>query len=180
MYCDETTLVAAIWDESDDQFRPPREVRIMWPERAPRELAAGAPAAVRSLYREASRAEHANALRGAAALYRAAVEELVEDRQAQGRDLYHRIEALADQGVDQDIVNDLHEARLLGNWSLHEGLEFSAEEVADVAELINDAVEILYVQPGRRQAMREARAQRRQQREDGRPRQEGPGGQPDA
>ncbi len=55
--------------------------------------------------------------------------------------------------------------RLAGNWSLHEGIEFTAEEVADVAQLIEDAVEILYVQPGRREAMRQARAERRQ-RED--------------
>ncbi len=163
-YCGRSVLVWFFYDDSDTQFRPYREARIVWPERAPRELPEQAPGAMRSLYREASRAENVGALRGAGALYRAAVEELVASQQAEGRDLYQRIEGLAARGVDQDIVTDLHEARLLGNWSLHEGVEFSAEEVADVADLIADAVEILYVQPARRDAMREARAARREGR----------------
>lgn len=155
-YCRKTTIARVVYPAGDEQFREPEAVEIIWPERPPRELPDEAPEAMRSLYRE-----DAGALRGAAALYRAAVEELVGDRNAAGRDLYARIEALAAQGVDQDLVRDLHEARLLGNWSLHEGLEFSAAEVADVADLIQDAVEVLYVQPARRQAMREAREQRR-------------------
>jgi hypothetical protein len=125
------------------------------------------PDAMRSLYREASRAESVGALRGAAALYRASVEELVADQNAQGATLYDRVEALVGEGVDDDLVRDLHEARLLGNWSMHEGLEFSAEEVADVASLIADAVHTLYVQPAQREAMRQAREARRQQREQG-------------
>jgi Domain of unknown function (DUF4145) len=85
----------------------------------------------------------------------------VRDRQAQGANLESRIDALEAQGVDADIVRDLHEARLTGNWSLHEGVEFTAEEVADLAQLIEDAVELLYVQPAYRDAMRQARAERR-------------------
>jgi len=139
----------------------PAEVIVAWPRRAPRELDATAPDELRSLYTEASTAEYAGALRGAAALYRAAVEELCSDQNAAGDNLMAKINDLATKGVDGSIVTDLHEARLLGNWSLHEGLEFSAEEVHDVAELIAEAVEVLYVHPAARQAMRDARKARR-------------------
>src|SRR4051794_30640604 len=56
-YCGQTTLVRATWDAAEEQSRPPREVRIVWPERAPRELPTEAAEAMRSLYREASVAE---------------------------------------------------------------------------------------------------------------------------
>jgi hypothetical protein len=151
---------------SDDQFHAPSNVALLWPVRAPRELPEAAREDIRSLFREASLAENAGALRGAAALYRATVEEIVDDFAAAGRNLYERIDSLRGRGVDEDIVRDLHEARLLGNWSLHEGLEFAANEVEDVARLIEDAVEILYVQPARRAEMRQARAQRRAAPED--------------
>jgi hypothetical protein len=166
-YCGKTTIVKFAYPAAvgEEQFREPESVTILLPDRAPRELPAEAPEAMRSLYREASQAESAGAMRGAAALYRAAVEELVTHRQAQGANLYEKIDALEEQGVDHDIVEDLHEARLLGNWSLHEGLEFSAEEVADVASLIADAVHTLYVQPAEREAMRQARQARREARE---------------
>jgi hypothetical protein len=129
---------------------------------------------MRSLFREASQAENVGALRAAGALYRAAVESLVEDQGVEGNDLYSRINGLEAKGVDPDLVRDLHEARLLGNWSLHEGLVFAPEEVQDVAQLLTDAVNILYVLPAARESMREARARRR---DEGR---EGPGGEPTA
>ncbi|MFD5921729.1 DUF4145 domain-containing protein [Kitasatospora sp. NPDC058201] len=96
-----------------------------------------------------------------AAMYRAAVEELCKDRGAEGPNLFKKIEDLVNRGVSREIVDDLHEARFLGNWSLHDGLEFSAEEVGDVAELITEAVHVLYVQPEERRAMRNARNARR-------------------
>ena len=134
---------------------------MAWPKRAPRELDSATPETVRSLYREASTTEVAGALRGAAALYRATVEELCRVQGATGGDLKQQIDDLATKGVSRAIVDDLHEARLLGNWSLHEGLSFDAEEVADVAGLIDEAVNILYVEPARRAAMRDARRARR-------------------
>jgi hypothetical protein len=105
--------------------------------------------------------ENAGAYRGAAALYRATVEELVADLGSTAGTLEVRLDALSQRNVDPDLVADLHEARLLGNWSLHEGVEFSKEEVADVAALITDAIHQLYVQPAQREAMKKARASRR-------------------
>jgi hypothetical protein len=155
-FCGQTAaLIFLVEYPRDGEFQV-TEVRQVWPEMPPRELPVQAPAQVRSLYREASLAEHAGALRGAAALLRAAVEELVRVRGASN------IDGLGAQGVDQDIVRDLHEARLMGNWSLHSGVVFASEEIEDVAILIRDAVHELYVEPARREAMRKAREDRRQ------------------
>jgi hypothetical protein len=139
------------------------EEERVWPPSEPRELPVTAPAEVRSLYAEGSRCESAQSYRGAAGMYRGAVERLCEDRGAAGKDLNQRINDLVNRGVTAEIVADLHEARLLGNWSLHDGLEFSAAEVADVAELIAEAVHVLYVEPAERARMRQARKDRRDQ-----------------
>jgi hypothetical protein len=140
-----------------------REIQVeiqVWPERQSRELHPSAPNGVRDLFAEGARAEAAEAYRAAGAMYRAAVEELCEDLGAAGNNLAKKINDLVNRGVTPEIMDDLHEARVLGNWSLHDGLEFSAEEVADVAELIAEAVHILYAQPEERRAMRDARKAR--------------------
>ena len=134
---------------------------LAWPARRPRELEEGVPEKVQSLFAEGSVAEQSGALRAAAALYRATVEEICADREAEGPKLFHKIEDLKNRGVDAGIVDDLHEARLMGNWTLHEGEPFAAEEVADVADLIVEATVVLYVQPAERARMRQARRARR-------------------
>ena len=50
---------------------------------------------------------------------------------------------------------------MLGNDSIHAGITYSEQEVADVAGLIEEAVLVLYVQPEQKRAMREARKARR-------------------
>ena len=124
------------------------------------ELPDAAPAPVRDCFAEASVCQQAGALRGAAVLYRAAVEELVKEQGATGGKLYDQIESLRTKLPD-DLVQDLHEARMLGNDSIHAGVTYSAHEVADVAGLIQEAVLVLYVQPAEKQAMRDARRSRR-------------------
>lgn len=165
--CDKSMIRLLVFGESNQQERDPQEVRGVYPDLPPRSLPAEAPESAASLFREASIAENAGALRGAAGLYRAAVEELVKDQGFTRGNLEEKIEALKTVGVDADIVTDLHEARLLGNWSLHEGVEFSPDEVGDVAELISDAVQMLYVEPAQRAAMRQARSARRAARRSG-------------
>jgi hypothetical protein len=149
------------YSEGESQFRYPSRIRVLVPDLKPRNLPAEAPQSVASLFCEASMCENAGAYRGAAALYRATVEELVADLGSTAGTLEVRLDALSQRNVDPDLVADLHEARLLGNWSLHEGVEFSKEEVADVAALITDAIHQLYVQPAQREAMKKARASRR-------------------
>lgn len=139
----------------------PLSIRLAVPERAPRELDVAVPETVRSLFREASVVEQCGALRAAGVMYRAAVEQLCKERGVPGNNLFDRIAALGTLGVDQEIIDASHEARLLGNWSIHDGIEFAADEVADVAELVVEAVNVLYVEPGRRDQMREARRRRR-------------------
>lgn len=162
MYCEKTITFLkhynAAGERSDDEVPG---MTVVWPRTPPRELDPSVPRAVASLFREASECENAGAFRGAAGLYRAAVEELCRDREAEGRDLFARIEDLGKRGLTQDIVANLHEARLLGNWSLDDGLEFAPEEVADVAELIDEACHILFVEPAERAALRTAREERR-------------------
>ncbi|WP_395157023.1 DUF4145 domain-containing protein [Ilumatobacter sp.] len=139
----------------------PDVIRQVVPDQSPREFDPSVPIAIRSLFSEASIAESEGAFRAAAVMYRAAVEQLCEDRNSSGKNLYDRIEDLQSQDVEEGIVTDLHEAGLLGNYSIHEGLTFSAEEVDDVAELIIEAVHALYVELARRKEMRDARKARR-------------------
>jgi hypothetical protein len=60
-------------------------------------------------------------------MYRATVEAVCHQRKAEGKDLFHKIDDLKNKGVADDIVEDLNQGRMLGNWSLHDGLEFSTE-----------------------------------------------------
>jgi hypothetical protein len=131
------------------------------PAESPRTLHESAPTEVRDLFAEASTCEKAKAFRAAGVMYRAAVEELVKEQGATGGTLWHKIESLKGS-LSDELVSDLHEARMLGNDSIHAGITYSAEEVADVAHLIEEAVLVLYVQPEEKRAMREARKARRE------------------
>ncbi|MGW0703340.1 DUF4145 domain-containing protein [Streptomyces sp. NPDC002867] len=170
--CEKTCVLFAYWGPDMSGWSDPptseelkkvkvRSVELMHPRQMPRELHRAAPDKMRGLFREGAQCEAVGAFRAAAGMYRAAVEELCADKQATGRNLVERIDDLASRGVPDEIVADLHEARLLGNWSLHDGLAFSSEEVADVALLIEEAVTVVYVQPEERAAMRAARKDRR-------------------
>lgn len=149
-------------DEPDKRSKAAVNYYLIWPPKSPRDLDPAAPEAVRSLYTEASLCEEAGALRGAAAMLRAAVEELCKERGATGRWLADKIEDLTNRGLSREVVDDLHQARTLGNWTMHDGVTFAADEVADVAELIAEAVTVIYVQPAQRAAMRAARKARQQ------------------
>ncbi|MFM9449157.1 DUF4145 domain-containing protein [Streptomyces acidiscabies] len=134
--------------------------RQLWPEPLPRELPADAPEMVRALYAEASRAESTGAYRLAGVGYRAVVEEICKDRGATGNTLYAKITDLANQGLPQDVVDAMHDARVVGNDSVHQGVEYAADEIADLAEILAEVVELLYVQPAKRKRMSDARAAR--------------------
>ncbi len=137
-----------------------RWTTMVSPAESPRSLHESAPERVKALFAEASTCEKAKAFRAAGVMYRATVEELVKDQKATGGTLYDKIESLKGTLTDE-LIKDLHEARMLGNDSIHAGIEYSAEEVEDVAHLIEEAVLVLYVQPEEKRAMREARKARR-------------------
>ncbi|MDT0545610.1 DUF4145 domain-containing protein [Streptomyces lonegramiae] len=132
------------------------------PEPQPRQISSDAPSLVREIFREAALAEAAGAYRLAGVGYRAVVEQIAKEQGATGSNLHNRITSLAAQGVPQNIVDAFHEARIVGNDAVHDGLAYSSEEIADIAELIDEAVFILYVQPAQRARMAAARAARRQ------------------
>ncbi|MEU9305933.1 DUF4145 domain-containing protein [Streptomyces sp. NPDC048269] len=121
------------------------------------------------MFAEAALAEAAGAHRLAGIGYRATVEQIVKERGATGNNLAQRILALSGVGVPQDVVDAFHEARFVGNDSAHDALAYSAEEIADIAELILEAVLVLYVQPAQRARMAQQRAARRASAKQGTP-----------
>jgi uncharacterized protein YecE (DUF72 family) len=70
------------------------------------------------------------------------------------------ITGLAERGLPQDVVDAMHEARVVGNDSIHHNLEYAADEIADLAKLIEEAAQILYVQSAERKRMAQARKAR--------------------
>ncbi|MDX3772262.1 MULTISPECIES: DUF4145 domain-containing protein [unclassified Streptomyces] len=137
------------------------DIEQVWPGRTPRELAPEAPETVREVFAEAALAEAAGAFRLAGIGYRATVEQIVKERGAVGKNLYERITGLKSLGATEEIVEAFHEARFVGNDAAHDALAYSTEEIADIAELINEAVLVLYVQPAQRAKMAAQRAARR-------------------
>lgn len=159
-HCQGHIVLLDHWVEGGDPDIPVLgERQMVYPKEMPRELPASAPEMVRSLYREASVCETAGALRAAGVLYRAATEEMVKDQGGTGRDLYAKIQSLAPK-VDEELLKDLHESRVMGNDSIHDGVEYAAEEVADIAELLQEATLVLYEQPAQKARMRQARLDR--------------------
>jgi hypothetical protein len=144
----------------DASTQTPLWRRQAWPERQPRDLPNDVPEMVRVLYAEASLAENAGTYRLAGVGYRAAVEEICKERGATGNTLWNKITDLEQKGLPSDVIAAMHEARVVGNDSVHHNVEYSAEEIADLAELITETTEILYVQPAQRRRMAEARKQR--------------------
>ncbi len=138
------------------------EAEQIFPRPEPRPLSSDIPPIVRSLVLEGAQCESHGLLRASAGMYRAAVEAMLTDLQVPAGRLFNRINKLVATRpeVDPDLADRLHEARALGNYSLHEGMEFSSEEVADVAELIGEALHLIYVQPAERSRMRESRRAR--------------------
>lgn len=163
-FCDRTIAFLEHWQkvETDAAGHPSLERvsrTMIVPAKPPRQLPEAAPAGVASLYEEASICEDAGALRAAGVLYRAATEEMVKDQGGTGRDLKAKINSLA-QRLDAELLEDLHESRLVGNDSIHVGVQYAAEEIADVAELLWEAAFVLYEQPAQKASMRAARKAR--------------------
>ncbi|WP_179282278.1 DUF4145 domain-containing protein [Streptosporangium subroseum] len=167
-YCDRVIieLITCGSASSGTASRRVKEIMQIWPARTIRELPPEVPEPIRDRFQEGSRCEGAAAYRGAAAMYRAAVEELCKERGATKYKLYEKIEELRGQ-LDEDLIVDLHETRMLGNDSVHDGLTYSPEEVANVAELIVEMTQTLYIEPAKKTAMREARKQRREAHKNG-------------
>ncbi|MCK6096263.1 DUF4145 domain-containing protein [Micrococcus luteus] len=161
-HCEQPVTVMDTWSEHQwDEGTEPRRLSrtLVYPLAAVRHLPEEAPEKMRSLYREASLCESAGALRAAGVLYRAATEEMVKDQGGTGRDLKAKINSLTPR-LDAEVLEDLHESRVVGNDSIHAGVQYAAEEIADVAELLWEAAFVLYEQPAQKASMRAARKAR--------------------
>ena len=164
-YCKRVTLELVWWEkgmvtaDSEREFLE-KNRRTIWPEPVPRDLPTEVPEKIRSLFQEAARTESVGAVRLAGAGYRAVVEEICKEQGASGRNLYDKIAALESK-LPPDVINSLHEARMVGNDSLHDGLEYSTDELADIAQLVTEVTLILYVHPAQRAVFAAARAARR-------------------
>lgn len=161
-YCKGVTVLRLDVDGTFEKANV-RSVKVLYPEPVTRRLDPAIPVKIRSLYEEAALCESNGAVRAAGVIYRAAVEEMCADLSATGNNLYERIEKLSGLGLDATVVEDMHEARMLGNDSIHQGLAYAPDEVADVADLIEEALVVLYVQPAQRAAYRQKRKARRDQ-----------------
>ncbi|MFC1420053.1 DUF4145 domain-containing protein [Streptacidiphilus cavernicola] len=142
------------------RYRTQRTVQL-WPRSAARVVADEAPEEVRQAFAEAAKAESAEAYGLAGVGYRAVVERIVKDRDCAGRTLFDKIESLRLKGLSGELIDSFHEARMVGNDSTHDGLLYSAEEIADIAELVTEAILVLYVQPAQRAELKSQREARR-------------------
>ncbi|MFI7486382.1 DUF4145 domain-containing protein [Micrococcus luteus] len=160
--CGDAVVLMDIWGEDEDQSQPIVR-KMIAPAAATRALPAETPEAVKSLFQEASVCEAAGALRAAGVLYRAVVEELVKDQGGAGKDLFHQIDSLQGR-LEEDLLKDLHESRVVGNESVHHGVTFETEEIGDLASALQEACRVLYEVPAQRQRYRAQRAARVQAR----------------
>lgn len=136
-----------------------------------RTLDPNAPVNIGEAYAEASQCQVIGAMRAAGAMYRMALELICDEKgiprngnNAAGKTysrLVNRVGDLESKGLPHDLTTDLHEVRLVGNDSVHEGIGFSVDELDDIAGMIEEAVEVLWVQPAQRAAMKAARDARR-------------------
>lgn len=172
-YCERNTLELVWWEKQEREGKEGAvfvEVRrrTIWPEQVPRALKPEVPENIRDLFDEAARTESAGALRLAGAGYRSVVEAICKEQGTSGNNLFERVTDLGTQ-LPPELVQALHDARVVGNDSLHDGLQYAPEEVADIAELIIETTLVLYVHPAQRKKMSAARAARRAQFKAGKP-----------
>lgn len=138
---------------------------------AGRTLDSEAPPGIANAFAEASQCQSIGAMRAAGAMYRMALELICDEKgiprngkNASGGSYFslaNRVPDLAANGLPQDLVDNMHEVRLVGNDSVHEGIAFSVAELDDIAGMIEEAVQVLWVQPAQRAAMKAARDARR-------------------
>lgn len=156
--CQELFTILDSWEDGDDGAQLASRT-LVDPVGATRELPSAAPEKVASLFTEASVCESAGALRAAGALYRSTTEELLQDQGATGATLEDKINSMSSK-LDADLIKSFEDSRIVGNDSVHHGVEYAPDEIVDLAELIQEAVVVLYEEPARRAQMRAAREAR--------------------
>lgn len=100
------------------------------------------------------------AYRAVGSLARAVVEATAKDKGATGKNLAERIDALAAaQHIREHTREQAHEIRYFGNGMAHGDFTdpVSAEEAAEVLELMSEVLSEVYQSPARLERVREAR-----------------------
>lgn len=147
------------------------ERRVIDPPGSARRLPDEAPELMASFFQEAGVCEAVGALRAAGGLYRSAAEAMLDSR-VTGRDIPAKVNQFVQwleedpnlAEVDPSLVEELKatftDARLVGREALHHGVDYSAQEIGELAELLCDAAEAVFAQPAQRQRRRQRQAQR--------------------
>ena len=140
------------------------ERRVIDPPGSARRLPDEAPELMVSFFQEAGVCEAVGALRAAGGLYRSAAEAML-DSKVEGRDIPAKVKKFVQlQEVDPSLAEELEatftDARLVGREALHHGVDYSAQEIGELAELLCDAAEAVFAQPAQRQRRRQRQAQR--------------------
>jgi hypothetical protein len=116
------------------------------------------PDAVARIYRETIGAYNVGAMILAGAGLRAIVEAICLERQAQGKNLQDKIDALVAAGLLAKPQADLlHEERYIGNSALHEMLPPTKLDVEDGLAIVEGLLTTIYTLPGRAQRLRRKR-----------------------
>lgn len=140
------------------------ERRVIDPPGSARRLPDEAPELMASFFQEAGVCEAVGALRAAGGLYRSAAEAML-DSKVEGRDIPAKVKKFVQlPEVDPSLAEELEatftDARLVGREALHHGVDYSAQEIGELAELLCDAAEAVFAQPAQRQCRRQRQAQR--------------------
>lgn len=140
------------------------ERRVIDPPGSARRLPDEAPELMASFFQEAGVCEAVGALRAAGGLYRSAAEAMLDSR-VTGRDIPAKVNQFVqlpevDPSLAEELKATFTDARLVGREALHHGVDYSAQEIGELAELLCDAAEAVFAQPAQRQRRRQRQAQR--------------------
>ena len=140
------------------------ERRVIDPPGSARRLPDEAPELMASFFQEAGVCEAVGALRAAGGLYRSAAEAMLDSR-VTGRDIPAKVNQFVqlpevDPSLAEELKATFTDARLVGREALHHGVDYSAQEIGELAELLRDAAEAVFAQPAQRERRRQRQAQR--------------------
>lgn len=108
------------------------------------------PETVWQVYRESLAAAESNLLTLAGLGFRAVVEAVCKDKQADGRNLDRKIDALAELAlVTREGADALHSLRLLGNSAAHEAKAPSQNQILACKAVVDHLLNAAYVLPSK-------------------------------
>lgn len=142
---------------------------LIWPEEVTAKAFLDVPEAIASAASEAHQAIGARAPRAAVAMARSVVEATAKDKGITQGNVQAKINQLAINGHISEAMKDAaHEIRFAGNEAAHGDLvgePISAEEAAEIVELMDAILERVYQEPAKVARVRASREARRNPQE---------------